>query len=225
RLKKPLLIRYANTQNARSNKKKSDKNDLPIIDSAYDLKDDEAVETNIDNERSRKITEFFSQRSNSNSNNDKITDDTNNEIADDIQLDYESETEKQMLQETKKRIQHLIDTSGTSKTDKIKYISVIHYLKLLQGNTFKMEASSFLPSSQRGKHPSKSLINDEEDVIAYRREFLRQIAEYDRLMPKWNNINCKMYEEPNLFLPGEKRHILITHDECVFYAYDDTHEF
>ncbi|CAG8668449.1 24669_t:CDS:2, partial [Gigaspora rosea] len=62
-----------------------------------------------------------------------MTDDTNDEIADDIQSDYESETEaidslkwKQMLQETEKRIQHLIDTSNTSKMKASRIVARIH---------------------------------------------------------------------------------------------------
>ncbi|CAG8811317.1 25412_t:CDS:2, partial [Gigaspora margarita] len=262
---------------------------------------------------SRKITEFFDKANDMNLNNDEIT-----------QSDYASESEteiiekssqwEQKLQETKERIQYLIDTNEISKTDKVKYIFAIHYIKLLQNNTPKLEASQivvhihngtwakkcleddFLPPSQHGKHPSKSLFYNEyvslrianylrttkfqvtswlvkeyfekyiflklyidrvqtislatlrrwmnkirfnykrykkgvyvngherEDVIIYRWEFLQKMEEYDRLMPKWKNINCEIYKEPNL-LPGEKKHILITHDECVFHANDSTREF
>ncbi|CAG8845747.1 11908_t:CDS:2, partial [Gigaspora margarita] len=243
--------------------------DIPIIDNAYDLEDEEAAETvfekliknarNLDKDsRSRKITEFFDKVNDMNLNNNETT-----------QLDYTSKSEteiiekssqwKQKLQETKERIQHLIDTNKTLKTNKVKYISVIHYIKLLQNNTPKLEASDPLPPSQCGKHSSKSLLHNEyvslritnylratkfqkhifpelhidraqtislatsrrwmikmgfnykrykkgiyidgherEDIIIYRQEFLQKMEEYDRLMPKWNDINCEIYEEPNL---------------------------
>ncbi|CAG8752402.1 39818_t:CDS:2, partial [Gigaspora margarita] len=261
--------------NSRS-KKQNNRDDIPIIDNAYNLEDEEAAETvfekliknarNLDkNSRSHKITEFFDKVNDMNLNNNKIT-----------QSDYanESETEiieklsqwEQKLQETKERIQHLINTNEVLKTDKVKYISAIHYIKLLQNNTPKLEASRIvahiyngtwakkyleddpLSPSQYEKHLSKSLLHDErwinkmrfnykkykksvyvdsykrKDVIVYCREFLQKIEEYDRLMPKWNDINCEIYEEPN-FLSGEKKYILIIHDECVFHTNDGTYEF
>ncbi|CAG8676759.1 14145_t:CDS:1 [Racocetra fulgida] len=196
RLKKHLLIRRTNARKARGNKKNNDKDDLLIVDNAYDLENEEAVETvfekliqnayNISNENkntrwrytgnsvrtrqrklqenrmnaigSCKITEFFSQANNTNLNNDEMTNDTNDEITDDTQSDYKSETEvienslqwKQKLQETKKRIQHLIDICETSKTDKVKYTSVIYYIKLLQNNTPKIEASRIVAHIHNG---------------------------------------------------------------------------
>ncbi|CAG8819654.1 14566_t:CDS:2, partial [Gigaspora margarita] len=136
--------------------------DIPIIDNAYNLEDEKAAETgfeklitnahNLDKDsrwrytgnsvRTRqqklqenrinaigscKITEFFDKANNMNLNNNKTT-----------QLDYA------------KRIQHLIDTNETSKTDKVKYISVIHYIKLLQNNTPKLEASRIVAHIHNG---------------------------------------------------------------------------
>ncbi|CAG8818063.1 18973_t:CDS:2, partial [Gigaspora margarita] len=43
-----------------------------------------------------------------------------------------------------------------------------------------------------------------EDGIIYHLKFLQKMEEYDRLMPKWNDINCEIYEEPNL-LPKEEQ--------------------
>ncbi|CAG8832959.1 23320_t:CDS:2, partial [Gigaspora margarita] len=239
RLKKHLLIHRINIQKARS-KKKNNGDDIPIIDNAYNLKDEEAAET------------VFEKLIKNACNIDK-------DSYNSIRFISESETEiiekssqwKQKLQETEERIQHLIDTNEISKTDKIKYIFAIHYIKLLQNNTPKLETSRIvahihngseyrarcirawtkkclennpLPPSQRGKHPSKSLLHDEVNVFVSCREFLQKMEEYDRLMPKWNDINCEIYEEPNL-LPGEKKHILITHDEYIFYTNDSTHKF
>ncbi|CAG8737877.1 3027_t:CDS:2, partial [Gigaspora margarita] len=309
-LKKHLLIRRINIQKARS-KKKNNRDDIPIIDNAYDLENKEVAETVFEKLIKNALNDM-------NLNNDEIT-----------QSNYTSESEteiikkslqwEQKLQETEERIQYLIDTNETSKTDKVKYISVIHYLKLLQNNTPKLEASRIvahihnggeycakcirawakkclegdpLPLSQCEKHPSKSLLYDKyislkianylqatkfqvnlwlakeyfekhippelhidqaqtitlttsrccmkkmefnykkykksvyvnghkkEDIIVYHREFLQKMEEYDRLIPKWN-INCEIYKEPNLLL-GEKKHILITYNECVFYANDGT---
>ncbi|CAG8733191.1 6208_t:CDS:2 [Gigaspora margarita] len=216
---------------------------------------------------SRKITEFFDKANDMNLNNNEIT-----------QSDYASESEteiieklsqwEQKLQETEERIQHLIDTNEISKTDKVKYISAIHYIKLLQNYTPKLEASRIvahihngseyrarcirawakkyleddpLPPSQltsrlvkeyfekhilpelhidraqtislatsrrwmnkmrfNYKRYKKGVYVDDhkkEDVIVYHWEFLQKMEEYDRLMPKWNDINCEIYEEPNL---------------------------
>ncbi|CAG8758589.1 10276_t:CDS:2 [Gigaspora margarita] len=185
-LKKHLLIRRINVQKVRS-KRNNNKDDIPIIDDAYDLEDEEAVETvfemliknahNIGNKNknscwrytgssvrtrqqklqenrinaigSYRITEFFSKANSMNLND--------NEIMDNLQSDYESESKseteimeessqwEQKLQETEKRIQYLIDTSEISKTDKAK--------KCLEGDP--------LPLTQREKHPSKSLLHDE----------------------------------------------------------------
>ncbi|CAG8597806.1 1535_t:CDS:2, partial [Racocetra fulgida] len=162
RLKKHLLIRYTNARKARGNKKNNDKDDLPIVDNAYDLENEEAIETVFEKLIQNAYNIIFSQANNTNLNNDEITNDTNDEITDDTQSNYKSETEvienslqwKQKLQETEKRIQHLIDTCETSKTDKYCARCIRAWAKkCLEGNS--------LPLSQHKKHPSKSLLNDE----------------------------------------------------------------
>ncbi|CAG8668432.1 31322_t:CDS:2 [Gigaspora margarita] len=140
----------------REAKKKNNGDNIPIIDNAYDFEDDEAAETvfekltknacNLDKDSYWKYTgnSFFDKANDMNLNNNEIT-----------QSDYTSKSETeiiekssqwdQKLQEPEKRIQHLINTNKTSKTDKVK-----KYLK-----------DDFLPPSQCRKHPSKLLFHDE----------------------------------------------------------------
>src|SRR6266542_982297 len=58
-----------------------------------------------------------------------------------------------------------------------------------------------------------------EDVLQYREEFLKVMMKYEKLMPAF--IGDKM----QMILPEleseEQLHILVTYDECLFYANDD----
>ncbi|CAG8780141.1 2667_t:CDS:2 [Cetraspora pellucida] len=310
-------MRRANAKKAREKKelKDKDKDDLPIVDDAYDLENDEAAETVfrklIENAKEMDYNKNSRWRYTGNSDLNNINEATGDQQSDsesdsDLELEEKPLKWKQQLQETEKRIQNLLDTMEMSKTDKVKYVSVIHYIRLLQHDSSKMEASrvvatihnggNLLPPSQRGKHPSQSLLHDEEvslkvanylrstkfkvnprlvkqyfennilpelhidqvqtislttarrwmkkigfyykryqkgvyvddhereDVVAYHKVFLQNMAEYKRLMPKWTDVDCKVCEEPYL-LPGEQKHILINHDECTFHSYDGTREF
>ena len=61
--------------------------------------------------------------------------------------------------------------------------------------------------------------HEREDVIQYRQQFLKTMEKYEKLMPTF------IGDEMQMVLPelkeDEKLHILITHDECLFYANDD----
>ncbi|CAG8848770.1 37493_t:CDS:2, partial [Gigaspora margarita] len=267
RIKKILFMRHANTKKAREKKELEDKNkdDLPIVDDAYDLENNKAVETvfrklienakeinyNKNSLGSYKITQFFTLVNNI------------NKATGDQQSDSESD-----------------NTMEISKTDKVKYVSVIHYIQLLQHDLSKMEASRVVATIHNGEVSLKvanylrstkfkvnprlvkqyfennilpelyinqaqtiSLItawhwikkmgfyykryqkgiyvdgHEREDMIAYCKVFLQNIAEYNKLMPKWTDVDCKVYEELYL-LSSEQKHILITHDKCTFHSYD-----
>ena len=60
--------------------------------------------------------------------------------------------------------------------------------------------------------------HERADVIQYRNTFLKQILDYEKLMSHYEGENM------NRILPdlaeGEKEHILVTHDECIFYSND-----
>ncbi|EXX52549.1 uncharacterized protein OCT59_008726 [Rhizophagus irregularis] len=59
--------------------------------------------------------------------------------------------------------------------------------------------------------------HEREDVVEYRKEFLDKMLE--KFMPTFEGENM---EQKNLVLLSNKKlHILITHDECLFYANDD----
>ncbi|RIB29564.1 hypothetical protein C2G38_2155049 [Gigaspora rosea] len=53
---------------------------------------------------------------------------------------------------------------------------------------------------------------ERSDVVAYRNEFLKQMGEFDLLMPKWLDKECKVKTLPNL-RQDQRPHILVTHDE------------
>jgi hypothetical protein len=58
-----------------------------------------------------------------------------------------------------------------------------------------------------------------EDVIEYRKVFLNKMLQYEKFMPIFEGEN--MEQQNPLLLPNEKMHILVTHDECLFYSNDD----
>ncbi|GBC21156.2 hypothetical protein RIR_jg24235.t1 [Rhizophagus irregularis DAOM 181602=DAOM 197198] len=60
--------------------------------------------------------------------------------------------------------------------------------------------------------------HERADVVQYRNDFLKQIFEYERLMSRYEGENMDRIL-PDL-AEGEKEHILVTHDECIFYSND-----
>lgn len=60
--------------------------------------------------------------------------------------------------------------------------------------------------------------HEREDVIAYRQQFITRFEEYQKRMPFYEEEDM-VQKEPNL-KDGEKKLILVTHDECCFHAYD-----
>ena len=61
--------------------------------------------------------------------------------------------------------------------------------------------------------------HEREDVVEYRNIFLNKMLQYEKLMPMFEG---KTMEQQNpLLLLNEKLHILVTHDECLFYSNDD----
>src|SRR6266540_213054 len=59
--------------------------------------------------------------------------------------------------------------------------------------------------------------HERPDVIEYRQDFLNEILKLEKWMLKPLDDNIMILEEPVLDV-NEKRHILITHDESIFYA-------
>ncbi|CAI2196619.1 2096_t:CDS:2, partial [Funneliformis geosporum] len=53
-----------------------------------------------------------------------------------------------------------------------------------------------------------------EDIITYQDEFLKTISYYEIYMAKYNRNNMKRI--PPELKDGEKEHILIIYDECIF---------
>ncbi|PKK56498.1 hypothetical protein RhiirC2_634119, partial [Rhizophagus irregularis] len=57
------------------------------------------------------------------------------------------------------------------------------------------------------------------DVVKYRKEWLKRMFEYQRLMKDFDGDMMDIVSEPQL-KPGDKELVQITHDECHFYAND-----
>lgn len=66
--------------------------------------------------------------------------------------------------------------------------------------------------------------HERPDVLKYRQEFLAEMAQLEQWMPKPSDNNIMMLIEPDLN-EGDKRHILVTHDESIFYANDGKKTF
>lgn len=60
--------------------------------------------------------------------------------------------------------------------------------------------------------------HERPDVIEYRKEFLNQMEKYEQLMSKYEGEN--MTRVLPILEDGQKEHILVTHDECIFYSND-----
>ena len=66
--------------------------------------------------------------------------------------------------------------------------------------------------------------HERSDVLEYRQEFLAEMEQLEQWMPKPSDDDIMILIEPNLN-EGNKRHILVTHDESVFYANDGKKTF
>jgi hypothetical protein len=66
--------------------------------------------------------------------------------------------------------------------------------------------------------------HERSDVLEYRQEFLAEMEQLEQWMPKPSDDDIMILIEPNLN-EGDKRHILVTHDESVFYANDGKKTF
>ncbi|RIB20075.1 hypothetical protein C2G38_2180248 [Gigaspora rosea] len=252
RLKKYSLIRRINVQKARS-KKRNNGDDLPITDDAYDLEDEEAAETVLKNllkmlviESEPKIVEKLSQW-------EQKLQETEERIQHLIDINETSKPDKCLEGDLLPPSQHGKHLSKSLLHDEYVSLRITNYLRATKFQVTPRLVKEYfekhiLPELYIDRAQTISLTtsrcwmkkmgfnykrykkgvyvdgHEREDVIVYRREFLQKIEEYNRLMPKWNDINCEIYEEPNL-LTGEKKHLLITYNECVFHANDGTREF
>src|SRR3989440_2823372 len=61
--------------------------------------------------------------------------------------------------------------------------------------------------------------HERPDVVKYRKEWLKRMFEYQRLMKDFDGDMMDIVSEPQL-KPGEKELVQVTHDECHFYAND-----
>ena len=66
--------------------------------------------------------------------------------------------------------------------------------------------------------------HERPDVLKYRQEFLAEMIQLEQWMPKPSDNDIMILIESNLN-EGDKRHILVTHDESVFYANDGKKTF
>ena len=61
--------------------------------------------------------------------------------------------------------------------------------------------------------------HERKDVIKYRVDFLNFIFEYEKSMAKYSGDDMEDVELP-ILSPGEKQHVLVVHDESLFYSND-----
>ena len=78
------------------------------------------------------------------------------------------------------------------------------------------------------KRHSKGIYYDgheRPDVVAARKEFLRLMSIWEKRMKKYSGPECTVVTEPALE-PGQREIVLVVHDECTVYAYEDeTHSW
>ncbi len=79
-----------------------------------------------------------------------------------------------------------------------------NYLKKLGYTYAKVKKGMYIDGHER------------EDVVVYRKIFLEQISELKHRMPVFSGDNLEEETWPNNPL------ILVTHDECIFSAYDES---
>ncbi len=60
--------------------------------------------------------------------------------------------------------------------------------------------------------------HERADVVEYRAEFLNKIFQYEKFMEYYSGDDMATVHEPEL--NGEKKHVLVVHDECIFYSND-----
>jgi hypothetical protein len=60
--------------------------------------------------------------------------------------------------------------------------------------------------------------HEREDVVNYRKVFLEKMAEFEKFMAIYEG--DLMERKPPVLSEGEKEHILVTHDESIFYSND-----
>jgi hypothetical protein len=62
--------------------------------------------------------------------------------------------------------------------------------------------------------------HERDDVRAHRKSFLEKIFRYEVLIDKYGGDGMMVTELPEL-APGQQKHVLIVHDESLFYSNDD----
>ena len=62
--------------------------------------------------------------------------------------------------------------------------------------------------------------HERPDVVKYRKEWLKRMFEYQRLMKDFDGDMMNIVSEPQL-KSGEKELVQVMHDECHFYANDE----
>ncbi|CAB4474979.1 unnamed protein product [Rhizophagus irregularis] len=102
--------------------------------------------------------------------------------------------------------QNLLTQLGVSKKKTIDVSTAVRWLHIL-GYT-----------KQRQKQGVYYDGHEHADVVQYRNKFLSDIFEYEKLMSRYEGENMDRIL-PDL-AEGEKEHILVTHDECIFYSND-----
>ncbi|CAG8512484.1 7217_t:CDS:2 [Cetraspora pellucida] len=194
-----------------------------------------------------------SSKENSFNNNDKLENsESDDKRCQDAEI-INNENDKN-IKNAIERIENLIKYEKPQKVELVQYQSVVGYLRkhssksllhdesvcmcvadYLRSNKFKvsfylvkqyLEENIFLDLGFDIPQTKGIYVDGHEcpDVVAYQNKFLNQIVEYELLIPKWLAKECKIRTSPMLDL-NQKLHILVTHDESTFYAYNRVHAF
>lgn len=77
-----------------------------------------------------------------------------------------------------------------------------------------------------GPHKTTSYVDGHErdDVVDYRKNYLKMMKNYEKLMDIYDGENMDLIVHPQLD-PGQKQVVLVVHDESIFKAHDDHNSY
>jgi hypothetical protein len=112
------------------------------------------------------------------------------------------------VKDFKKHIEEeLFPSIGIEEEKKISETTIRVWLRKLGWNHQKLRKGTYMDGHER------------PDVILAREKFLEKISSFEKFMPTPSEDDITILNEPTL-VPGETKHIMVVHDESIFYAND-----
>ena len=62
--------------------------------------------------------------------------------------------------------------------------------------------------------------HERPDVVKYREAWTRRMLQYAKRRETWEGEEMEIVIPPTCLEPGMKKHVIVTHDECIFYSND-----